>query len=894
MLTFESPFYELAGVVVFRDHASPTTFHYLSPSPQLRRNEDGSLQMLLLKYRHALETTSTSAVARQQLGGGFLMFGVDCRLSDDKRSAILRELESRVPPGSGAINLVPVLYTKGTVNVIALDQQRAVASPPDGDPVTHSQFIRGIVGTATPSLLHNQEAIFSLALTSDAATLIEEAYKSDMSPIGVMYELEFMGLRPALSVQAKIDYRRVYESFKMGLHVGVGISGGTSASAVPVTGTPAPTASPRPTATVSAAPVSATPVPAVSATPAVTTAPVTTPATSATPGASASPAPSATPAPATAAPGSPARPATTPVASAAPAPAPAAPAGQGGQAHKGTDVFLSADIGMTIESLKQQQAITITIVRQQEGQAVDEMEKNALALIKETILNDFFKPAMSNQPSPIAAATAAANSMMAPTAATSSGTAGGGSKVEVGFQLQWKKEEELKEATVDYSVTAPEKRTHAPNGFFSALVRGTDQAKVIRSIDLDDPFFKTLDVEVGTTLTVRAGDAPLNDFALYDLRNVLVEMQYGGTTERPERTATVEFKPDRTQAVHFLSPLKPDQFAYRHRATYNFGQSDRIAAQRPTSVTPWQSSTARALTVHPPNDVAMLHVYVEPGVIDWDLIEQIQTRLTYDDAPNGFHAERTFLIKKESPRQEWMVRLSDPSRTAYQVKHTWHFKDRVEVEGAPAAVDAAQLVVNDMFVDRLPITIQPLVDKNNVARVVVELLYQDPENHLDIRKNVELVGPDYRAASVTIPIMNAKRRAFTSRVLLIKTNGGSEQQPPRQTEQLSLLVTEGGVYLDVTVTMLGELASKKLDAIQIDLRSEPLEGDRQRIETHLFEPGGDKKVVKRLLLRADRPQRFEYRTTVFSTDLGPIEGDWTTHEIANLVLQVARLAPAQT
>jgi hypothetical protein len=235
--------------------------------------------------------------------------------------------------------------------------------------------------------------------------------------------------------------------------------------------------------------------------------------------------------------------------------------------------------------------------------------------------------------------------------------------------------------------------------------------------------------------------------------------------------------------------------------------------------------------------------------------------------------------------------LNDPTKTAYQVQHTWHFKDLTEVAGQPETLDATQLVVNDTFVDRLPITIQPLVDKANIARVAVELLYQDPANHLDIRKNVELVGPDYRAQSVTIPLMNAKRREFAYRVLLIKANGGSEQQPERKTEQLSLLITEGGVYLDVNVTLLGDLAQNRLDAVQIDLRSEPLDGERQRIETHLFEPGAEKKVSKRLLLRADRPQKFEYRTTVFSAERGAVEGDWTPHEISNLVLQVARLLP---
>src|SRR5438128_484944 len=82
------------------------------------------------------------------------------------------------------------------------------------------------------------------------------------------------------------------------------------------------------------------------------------------------------------------------------------------------------------------------------------------------------------------------------TAGTSPGVAGGGARVELGFQLQMKKQEELKDANFDYSVIAPEKRTHAPNGFFSALLSATERARHIKTIDLDHPFFKVLDVEV--------------------------------------------------------------------------------------------------------------------------------------------------------------------------------------------------------------------------------------------------------------------------------------------------------------------------------------------------------------------------------------------------------------
>ena len=72
----------IEGVVVFRDHASLTTYHYLAGPPRLSRSPDGKPNLLLLKYRNALDAMGdASARTREQLGGAFLLFGVDCGVS---------------------------------------------------------------------------------------------------------------------------------------------------------------------------------------------------------------------------------------------------------------------------------------------------------------------------------------------------------------------------------------------------------------------------------------------------------------------------------------------------------------------------------------------------------------------------------------------------------------------------------------------------------------------------------------------------------------------------------------------------------------------------------------------------------------------------------------------
>jgi hypothetical protein len=230
------------------------------------------------------------------------------------------------------------------------------------------------------------------------------------------------------------------------------------------------------------------------------------------------------------------------------------------------------------------------------------------------------------------------------------------------------------------------------------------------------------------------------------------------------------------------------------------------------------------------------------------------------------------------------VRRADAARRTYQVQHVWHLKDHTEIRGDLETHDEAHLFIADPFTDRLPIVVQSVVDPENVRRIDVRLDYEDRDNDFEVHKTVRIDGPDFQQASTLIPIMNPRRRKYTYTVSLVKTSGQAEIHQPKTTDDLSIIVTEGGIYLEVTVTVLGDLAQLGVHAVQVDLRSEPLDGAQEKVESHLFMPGAEMQVTKRLLLRADRPSQFEYRTVVFDAQ-GQREGDWTQHASRILVLQ---------
>jgi len=937
MLTFESPFYEVDGVIVFRDHASPTTFHYLGGPPRLTRTSPGNVpNLLLLKYRHALEASaSTTAATRDQLGGGFLMFGVDCGLSDTKKQEIANTISAKV---GGEVELVPVLFTKGKVSVIALDAQPAIAADP-ADSASTSKFVRGVIGTATPSLLGDQRAIFSLSLSPDAVTLIEDAYQSQLSPIGVIYELEFTGLRPAVSIKATIDKKRVYEFFKAGLHLGVHAGGGSTGTPAtnPTTGNPNP-AQPRPgDATRPAAGPPAPPPPpppppppgqAGPPSPAAPPSPPTPPGparraepptppgpTPPTPPGPTPPSPTPpgptppTPTPPGPTPPNPTPPNPTPPnpsgrgqpqtppmppnpGGAAPPQAPPRPAnptgggqtppnpvnpsgggqnppnptGSGQGASSGRAFALDADLSYSVTQLEQTGAITIEVVQQQMGESIDRQRDAAIQLMKETLIQEFFRPSMTN----VSSAAADAQQLMASTANTGRGSAGGDAKVQLGFQLQYKKEEELTTATFDYSSISPEVRTHAPNGFFSALLTDTQREKLIREVDLDDEFFKVLGVDISTAA----------DYDELDVELIKVRVKYGSVAEE------YHFSKADNAPKHFQAFVQGGEYAYQYQVEYLFGQSPDIGAQKQSYVGEWQTTTDRAIVVHPPDDVSMLRVILEPGIVDWELVDKIEATFSYDDAPNQFHSERTYLIASDTVAQNWTVRLTDPTAATYTLQPTFHMKDQREIEGAAVVERRPHVPIKDPFAP-LPIKIQARVNPNDIVRVDVDITYSDKANDLEVRRSVQLVPP-FEPKDVILPLINERKRTYKYRATLIETSGAVETQPEVETDRNSIQITEGGIVLDLVVTVLGDMTQQQIEAIQLEFRSEPLPGAVQQPTSVLLQPGGQAQQTVPLVLRADRTT-FEFRTKTFLTGRPPVESKWKQQSDPNVVIQPSQL-----
>jgi len=200
MLYLNPPFYVIDGVSLFPDHQDQLQYYYMPVAPQLTCLTDEATnqripQIQLIKYRGKAGN------------GGFLNFDVNIGIEPDKLTTIAGKLQSKaglpdVP------RLTPVLPVDGTVRLLLLGKQTGDPST-TADPNAPPKFVLKIDQAAKPALYGNNQAAFSVALDAPGVTVLERALQGEMTPIGIVYSLEYLALRPAYAVKLNVDWDRV-------------------------------------------------------------------------------------------------------------------------------------------------------------------------------------------------------------------------------------------------------------------------------------------------------------------------------------------------------------------------------------------------------------------------------------------------------------------------------------------------------------------------------------------------------------------------------------------------------------------------------------------------------------------------------------------------------------
>jgi hypothetical protein len=245
MIYLAAPLFVINGLTIMRDDADPLQYYYYPNNPQLALNPDGTPTFLFIKFKN-----NQPVPPGVESGGGFLNFDVDLRVDSDTLDEATRQIRSQMSLDQNP-RLVPLQYRNGTTRLIFLDAASPATTPAGAAPATTVtagaatpppatttpagvagaatapapalQFVESASYSAAPSLYGDNRSAFSVSLTPQAATLVQACLSAPTFLAGVVYDLTFVGLRPAFHVTLKVDWHQVYNFLENQFHASASV-----------------------------------------------------------------------------------------------------------------------------------------------------------------------------------------------------------------------------------------------------------------------------------------------------------------------------------------------------------------------------------------------------------------------------------------------------------------------------------------------------------------------------------------------------------------------------------------------------------------------------------------------------------------------------------------------
>jgi hypothetical protein len=824
------PLFTINRVTVFGDNADPDQFYYLPEQVHLATDSSGKPQFTLIKYMRDI-TDNPTWTEGQALGGGFLIFSVNLSLDADTRSQIIRQANKF---SQGSPNLATAPFTDGTVRVLALD---ATDAPVQG----RIRFVENVIGTTKPSLFGDLQATFSLELSQEGATMMEQAFEKGGQPIGLVYDMTFLGLRPAFDVTVKADYKRVYEEFNAKLaaqymmiraEIEAGFQKLIENKAIEVTvnsyttdanmreqqqnalkfftenllkdfftpslqmpaaqstsllgelagmlGLPQSANRPASNASAPAGHGATTPTTQTAASHTTTTAPppTTTARTASTSAASIATAGTANPSHAVTT--------TAPTGAAATA----GPSGSSGStaaptATASTTTSATSATSATATSgasTAPHTASGTTATTPATGVGTHPTGTTATTSSSGSTASHAAAPSGTSSSS----ATHPSGSGASGGGANAAGAAGG-SNLALGFTMRYIHQDELKTFTMNWKEAAAAEQHHTPNGSFGIMLRGLNKSEHFISVNLDDDFFKRLKVMI---------DCP-TPFASVGLSEVKVHLEYGlGNNGQPMYVDDVELKPD---ANGHITPQELTtaldarrELSYQYRVDFYFDPSTSIRGQKMHYTTDMIKCMDRMLTIDPATYVGMMNINVTAGELSFDQIPRVQVKMGYDDAANNFHVEDSFVLSKDKTNFDWRLRLSDPTQKTYWYDVTYFLPDDRSIQMPRQTASGQNLVVNEPWQDRLDLLVDALWD-DTISHFVLQLDYTDSTNNYRYSTVKRMANVNEIPLNLSIPLLDRANRNYKYQITALGKDNSVHRTPSTQAADTYLLMAAAPV-----------------------------------------------------------------------------------------------------
>jgi hypothetical protein len=794
MLTFERPPLEVDTMILFPDHDDPLQWYYSAAMPKVVTGAGRRPVFDLWIYSEDLVQDLFSGTRiPDEMGGGFLTLAVSCSREESELKKARKAIgDAMVIDDEARIKLAPIPYVSGATRIIALDALTFPPGAPDpaaADPnAGRPRFVTGVVGASSPALLGDLQSLFSLSLSERGAAFMAGLFQSTGTPIGVVYELSFEGLSPAINVTVTADLSTVRTHFGGGLD--------------------------------------------------------------------------------------------------------------------GQVAWFKADVKAALDELIKKQVVKIDVTRLIDTDAAKEAEKQAIAMFKEDLIQQLFRPTPPVPPRPdpgqgaVAAVTALAQT--AGGAAVGSVAGPGGSVAgamvansSIGLTLKFGHETQHLTGFYDYTARMPVTRTDAPQAFLQTLINPADAASHTQVMNLGTAsrFFDRLEAIVSL---------PDDEtFTTLNLRQAVVSVTYGeGEAGRaPEAKPPLVCTPggERFRRLAFLRNGR-QSLSLSYDISYDFDDDPDTTVDAHSYTTPKQLTTTKSIAINPIADFGYRRLVLRPGRIPAGIVA---VEVAADFASGaGFLASRRFRLLAPFSRPisevapdgaDWPIRTASRATGTFRLGFSYLFEDGTRFTPPPVLAETPFHSIDAPFEGVRHLKLEPNVVSPAVDEIDVEVEYSDTEAGYNRRFFLRIVPP-FDSAAIQWPILDIDKQMLKIRTT-VREGGITSQTEWEETEEQSVVVGADAARSDVLKVRLlgGGLDAFDLDAVLIDIRA-PDENGVEALTELFFGPGDPMTVDVTLVRRPGVPASFRFRTHAFRKSGEERVSDWVTRtDTMGLILPLVTL-----
>lgn len=372
-----------------------------------------------------------------------------------------------------------------------------------------------------------------------------------------------------------------------------------------------------------------------------------------------------------------------------------------------------------------------------------------------------------------------------------------------------------------------------------------------RTIDLDDPFFKTL--RVNTVVNANFAELPIH--------SVEVKLTYKGrpmsnlAEGEPEGEVVLRGPND---TGRFAAYVEADDWKYKYSYQINYkGESRQYQS-------PEVETNEGVLTIGV-DDVGILNVEVSAGDLNWAEIDRAAITFHYED--QGVDPiDLQFQLTQAAPSFKVQKVIFQRVRQDYKYTVKYYMKSGVEYQGGEKRARAQKLYINDVFDARRTVSVRGVGDfVARIQNVFVDLEYSDAANKYTQMKSQALSAAapffdwsfpviDATAGQVTYKAMIAYKDGTTDTVPVTKLAGSTLLLPPAVEAFLEVqLVTD---LIDWTQVRLARVSLSYADPDNAIATSKDF----------IFSPSNKAGASWKVELKDKQKDSFRYQVTYYLAD----------------------------